>query len=99
MLQYRCIIETTTKGERNEKHSEKVPVPVPGMCTVDSMIGCGTASAPAETVPATESVTEQAARRTVAETASAETEETAAEEAIEAAETTYPVTLTDQAGP
>ena len=62
-----------------------------------SMIGCGTASAPAETVPATESVTEQAAE-TVTETASAETEETAAEEAIEAAETTYPVTLTDQAG-
>ncbi|MFR6588966.1 MAG: hypothetical protein ACLURV_00690 [Gallintestinimicrobium sp.] len=53
------------------------------------MIGCGTASAPAETVPATESVTEQAAE-TVTETASAETEETAAEEAIEAAETTYP---------
>ena len=62
-----------------------------------SMIGCGTASAPAETVPVTESVTEQAAE-TVTETASAETEETAAEEAIEAAETTYPVTLTDQAG-
>ena len=62
-----------------------------------SMIGCGTTSAPAETVPATESVTEQAAE-TVTETASAETEETAAEEAIEAAETTYPVTLTDQAG-
>ena len=62
-----------------------------------SMIGCGTASAPAETVPATESVTEQAAE-TVTETASAETEETASEEAIEAAETTYPVTLTDQAG-
>lgn len=54
-----------------------------------SMIGCGTTSAPAETVPATESVTEQAAE-TVTETASAETEETAAEEAIEAAETTYP---------
>ena len=62
-----------------------------------SLIGCGTASAPAETVPATESVTEQAAE-TVTETASAETEETTAEEAIEAAETTYPVTLTDQAG-
>ena len=40
-----------------------------------SMIGCGTTSAPAETVPATESVTEQAAE-TVTETASAETDET-----------------------
>ena len=62
-----------------------------------SMIGCGTASAPAETIPATEAVTEQTAE-TVTETASAESEETVSEEAIEAAETTYPVTLTDQAG-
>ncbi len=67
------------------------------MCTVDLYDRLRHCFCPAETVPATESVTEQAAE-TVTETASAETEETAAEEAIEAAETTYPVTLTDQAG-